>query len=510
MSYDNCHEKKPLLKQTQEPTDTPVNISSIRDKLRNDALSKYAQFPSPHGSADIEISSAALRLSMLLVDSVGGQWYIFDPESANIILVPEQVAAILRALQSGEKIPDELLDAVVEMFQLGPTYAPIKGHERGFWAMTIHLNHACNLACEYCYADGRTSDSDGMAKGAYGGSVTFMKPFVLEYAVEKFMRDAPTEKVTVGFCGGEALLSEQRFLDAVKVIDTKASKYNKQVSYEMTTNGTMFTDAILQCLKEHDFSVAVSLDGDKETHDHQRPMANGKGSYDQVMQGLERLSKVSIEFGVRMTAFRGRPGLEKNHYALTKTPAPVANFNFNMYGEDARRPLEGQEREDLFNHYREVAQKILERDQEAAKLTAVREVLVGILTKRKKQFQCGAGRWDRAVTPSGDVYPCHRFVGMSPFKLGNVINESFKFASHPVFEGNAVKNRVVRRDGTRNCALCYAHHVCGGGCAQIAAANTGKIGELPPFYCQETRLRVQAVVRTLVEKMHGHLNDANK
>src|SRR6267142_488821 len=141
---------------------------------------------------------------------------------------------------------------------------------------------------------------------------------------------------------------------------------------------------------------------------------------------------------------------------------------------------------------------------DAAKLVTVRDVLVDITTKQKKQYHCAAGRWSNTLTPNGDVYPCHRFVGMAEFKLGNVLDDSFRFASHALFESNAVQNRVIRDDGTQNCALCYAHNTCGGGCAQIAAANTGKIGELPPFFCQETRLRVQAVVRALVEKTHPH------
>jgi uncharacterized protein len=117
------------------------------------------------------------------------------------------------------------------------------------------------------------------------------------------------------------------------------------------------------------------------------------------------------------------------------------------------------------------------------------------MMKRRREFQCGAGRWDFALTPVGDVYPCHRFVGMQNYKVGNVSAPDFRFAALGKFVANAVSNRPVRKNGYPNCALCYAHHVCGGGCAQIAAANSGAIGELPLFYCQETRLRVRATVR---------------
>lgn len=183
-------------------------------------------------------------------------------------------------------------------------------------------------------------------------------------------------------------------------------------------------------------------------------------------------------------------------------PAEVVGFQFHLYGGAALRPLLGEERDKLFAHYLEIAQGILGGDPEASKFVTIRDVLQDIVTKNKKQYHCAAGRWSNTLTPNGDVYPCHRFAGMAEFSLGNVLEESFMFASQPLFEGNAVQTRVVREDGTQNCALCYAHNTCGGGCAQIAAANTGKIGELPPFFCQETRLRVQAAVRALVQRVH--------
>jgi uncharacterized protein len=345
-------------------------------------------------------SSVQNRLRMLLLDSIGNQWYVFDPESTNILLVSNEVAAVLRSFQDGQGVQSEFLEAVFEKLELSLDYDQSEESDNIF-GIALHLNHACNLACEYCYADGRTSDSDGTAKGAYGGPVTFMNPLVLETATEKFMHDVSTPKIVVILWGGEPLLSENRFLEAVKVINAKSKKFGKQVVYQMTTNGTKFTNAILNCLKDNDFRLVVSIDGKKETHDQQRPMANGEGSYSQVMQGLERLSSQEIPFAVRGTAFRGRPNFEQNHYALAETPAISASIQFHSYGEDAIRPLGGQESDDLFNHYREVASKILEGDSTASRLDAVRDVLSGLVFKEKRQFKCGAGRWYFAVSCSG-------------------------------------------------------------------------------------------------------------
>ena len=446
------------------------------------------------------LSSLERRLRMLLVDSLDGQSYVFDPESADITFVSDEISDILTACQRGAELGTDILEGVVKALDLQEpeTQTGIQS-----WGLKLHLNHSCNLACTYCYADGRTSDLDGTAKGAYGGPVTFMQPATIEQAAEKFVCDAPGDDVTIIFFGGEPLLSERRFLEAVDVVNAVGARYGKNVHYTMTTNATLLTERILDCLSENSFRIAVSIDGTKETHDRQRPTARGTGSYDAAVAGLTRLSNRGIPVAVRMTAFRDQPGLAENHLALAELPMITSTFQFSFYGEDARRPMGEQERDGLFRHYSSVARGILSGDRKAAKLGVMSEVVTGIVFKRKKQFQCGAGRVFWAVAAAGDVFPCHRFVGMSAYKVGNVADPTFSFRSLKLFEENSVKNRVLKSDGRNNCSICFAHNICGGGCAQIAAANNGKIGELPPFYCQDTRLRVQAGVRAIVESIRA-------
>lgn len=480
----------------------PHFTTVIRARPGKSTPSRPAEAAASAALLAADLSPAARRVRMLLVDRAGDQAYAFDPESADIQLIPPEVESVLRASQAGEAVPEALLEALLEVLGLDgdpEVVASEPAYDR--WGVTVHLNHVCNLACEYCYADGRTSDSDGNVKGAYGGHSSVISDGVLAEGMEKFMRDAPTDDVVISFLGGEPLLSETRFVEAIRIIDEKASKYGRRPTFQLTTNGTRNTPEILRCLQDHGFSVVVSVDGDRATHNRQRPKAGGAESYDQVLRGVGQLRDAGVRLGVRMTAIRGRPGIEAAHRSLAQAEAEAVGFQFHMYGGDALRPFAQEERERLFAHYVAVAHAILDGDPGARKLTTIRDVLQDIATKNKKQHHCAAGRWSNTLTPNGDVYPCHRFAGMAQFLTGNVLEDGFTFASQAQFEDNTVSSRVVRRDGTQNCALCYAHNTCGGGCAQIAAANTGNIDELPPFFCQETRLRVQAAVRALVERL---------
>jgi radical SAM protein with 4Fe4S-binding SPASM domain len=240
-------------------------------------------------------------------------------------------------------------------------------------------------------------------------------------------------------------------------------------------------------------------------HDRQRPAATGKGTYDAAVRSVAAMTEEGIPVAVRMTAIRAHADFIRGHEALTRVPAAKASAQFHMYDDDARRPLQPEEESALFKHYVDVSRRILAGDPDAARLSDVGDTLVAITTKQKRQFQCGAGRWSRALTPNGDVYPCHRFAGMEAYRLGSVLDPDFTFRAYGLFEGNRMSGRHLRMDGSNNCARCYAHHVCGGGCAQIGAANTGRIGEMPTFYCQETRLRLRAAVRAIVSAV----NDRN-
>lgn len=454
-------------------------------------------FDAPEQHPEPGMSQAELRLRMLLLDEVQGMQYVFDPESTNIIFIRPEHADVIRAIQTGNAVDLDVATALVDLLELEPVSE--LGETGRQWGIKLHLNHNCNLACEYCYADGRTSDSDGTTKGAYGGPVSYMSEQTMRQALEPFMREAPGPEVTVIFFGGEPLLSASRFFKAVDVTNDVAASFGKTVQFSMTTNATLLTEPILDCLQENHFRVAVSVDGERETHDRQRPTHQGHGSYDAVVRGLGQLAERGIPACVRMTAFRTRERLEENHTSLAQLPALAATFQFSFYGDDATRPMTDAERSRLFTHYHSLATAIIHGDPQAAKLGAISDFVGGIVLKRRKQYQCGAGRIFWAVGAGGDVYPCHRFVGMSAYKIGNVSDAGFVFRSLPLFEGNAVPNRIVRRNRTSNCGICYAHHLCGGGCAQIAVANAGKLGELPAFYCQDTRLRVQASVRALAE-----------
>jgi uncharacterized protein len=443
------------------------------------------------------------RLKMLLVDSIDDQWFAFEPASSNLILITDSTAVVLLHIQQGGKLKTDIHSTMTDLLQIGVIDEPKEDYEKDPWGVKLHLNHACNLACEYCYADGRLSDSKGRNKGAYGGPVSYMGKEVIEQAIKKTMESAPGGSVLVSFFGGEPLLSEKRFLDAVKIVNNFKRFYKINVTYEIVTNGTLVTEAILDCFKENKFRVMVSIDGDSETHNRQRPFANGADSHKIVVENISRISLADIPVGARMTVIRGRPGFVHNHYRLAKLPVISVSTGYNIYGNDAQQKLCKREKKELFSHYSMVTNEILEGNPLAKKLDSIQEIVLAITEKRKKNYHCAAGRWDFTVVPEGTVFPCHRFVGMNNYALGNIMDTKFEFTPQQMFVNNSLVKRIARGGEKEKCGQCFAQFLCAGGCAQLGISNTGSINEMPKFYCDEFRLRVAAVVKVFAIKLIG-------
>jgi sulfatase maturation enzyme AslB (radical SAM superfamily) len=209
--------------------------------------------PELHPTPDLSVWELRLRRLLIDVSAMGN--YVFDPESTDITFITEEVAEIIQSVQAGLPPDPTVMRELCDLLGL----EPVDGVESadGEWGIKLHLNHNCNLACEYCYADGRTSDLGGTTTGAYGGPVSYMSRETMLGALVPFMRDAPGDDVTVIFFGGEPLLSAQRFFEAVELTNEVADTYSKKVQFSMTTNATLLTEPILECLKINGFRVAA-------------------------------------------------------------------------------------------------------------------------------------------------------------------------------------------------------------------------------------------------------------
>ncbi|MCP4655307.1 MAG: radical SAM protein, partial [bacterium] len=185
----------------------------------------------PDGFEHQQIPENLHRLQLLLVDQVDGQWFAFDPPSGNITFISEQRAADLHRVRnsSAGEGDGELRAALVEQLSYAPVPTTPSDPDRSGVSLSLHLNHGCNLACTYCYADGRISDGEGTAKGTYGGKVSWMPPEIVARSIEK---------LAVTMFGGEPLLSERRFIEAMAVVDEQARRFGRQVRVVVVTNGT--------------------------------------------------------------------------------------------------------------------------------------------------------------------------------------------------------------------------------------------------------------------------------
>jgi uncharacterized protein len=416
----------------------------------------------------------------------GDACYAYDPASAGIFLAADEAQAVQDALHAR------------------PDASEAASSDEGMpaWSLAVHLNHSCNLGCVYCYADGRTSDGSGQAKGAYGGDRSYLLPETLAAGLEKFFGEARAATANLNFLGGEPLLSRSRFVEAVSLAGRIAQATGTAARFEITTNGTRLSPRIVDLLREYDFQVSVSLDGSPDTHDAQRPLLSGRGSYTRVLAGLQLLRARGVPYHVRMTAQRATAGFPADHLALLDVAAVSVSAQFSVYGEDGRRPLDAGETGQLLRHYEAIAFGVACADEQATRIATVTKVVGALLRRSRRNYQCGAGRGYFALTPSGDVFPCHRFAGMSRYLLGNVLDADFRFRPVELFVRRGLQLRPAAAEPS-GCQVCFARNVCAGGCPQLAADAGGDLDEMPRFYCEEMRLRVHGAVRGLVRHALG-------
>ncbi len=355
---------------------------------------------------------------------------------------------------------------------------PTDAQQRPLVHLTLNVAHRCNLSCAYCFA----------GQGPYGGEASLMNKPTAQRAIDVFLAQPSIgEKLSITFFGGEPLLNVPMIEFVIAYANQEATKQGKQMSFTITTNGTLLSQRVVDLLKQHHVSMMVSIDGPKGIQDQlRRTRSRGKSSYDLIAARMKMLLQACPgHLTARATITHVNPDVSAvaDHLKLMGFPriycAPVSHAS----GEHA---LDSADIGTVTEAYECLAEQFLvaARERQSFPYRGFNQYLSDVHRARRRAYACGAGRTMMAVTPEGDVYPCHRFVGMEAFRLGSV-GESFDLAR---VNGRFVEATVWQRQG---CASCWARYICGGHCLHEVAREDGSFGPPDPRLCDLYRKEIE-------------------
>ena len=357
-----------------------------------------------------------------------------------------------------------------------------KNNSRVVKALCLHVAHTCNLNCSYCFA----------SQGKYQGERALMSFEVGKQAFDFLIANSGTRRnLEVDFFGGEPMMNWDVVKQLVAYARSVEKQYNKNFRFTFTTNGMLLDDEVIDFLNREMSNVVLSLDGRREVNDHFRRDYAGKGSYDTIVPKFQRLVKAR---GGKNYYVRGT--FTHNNVDFTNDLFHMADLGFTELSmepvvcpPDDPYALTEEDLPILFEQYEILAKEMIKRRREGRGFTFYHYMLdlKNGPCIYKRITGCGSGTEYMAVTPWGELYPCHQFVGDPKYSLGNVWDGVTNEAVQDEFRSC---NAYARPE----CKDCWAKLYCSGGCAANAYHATGSIGGIYRYGCELFKKRIECAV----------------
>ena len=393
------------------------------------------------------------------------------------------------AAKYGEEAARETLSELDELVKAGyldtpDDYGDVEVQQGGVVkAMCLHAAHDCNLRCKYCFADtGEFHMSSRMLLPAETGKKA------LDWLVSK---SGKRRNLEVDFFGGEPLMNFPVIKEVVAYGRELEKKHDKVFKFTTTTNAVLLNDEVIDFLNREMDNVVISLDGRPEVHDRMRPTANGKGSYDLIIGNAKRFvaSRGQQRYYIRGT-FTGY-NLDFASDVLHLADVGFEQLSIEPVVTDDKCPYAIHESDlpKVFDEYERLGREYVKRRADGRWFNFFHFMvdLTGGPCLKKRLTGCGSGNEYVAVTPEGDIYPCHQFVGREGMKMGSVLDGSFDTELQAKFQHNHVLSK-------EKCSKCWARFYCSGGCAANAHAFNGDIGKPYDMECQMERKRLECAM----------------
>lgn len=436
----------------------------------------------------------------IVLDTCSGSVHVVDEVAYDIIAMykdksaDEIVKYILETYTNEEITEQDVFDCIEDVKSLenaGKLYTPdtyegmafdFKNRNTVIKALCLHIAHTCNLNCAYCFA----------SQGKYHGERALMSFEVGKRALDFLIENSGTRhNLEVDFFGGEPLMNWDVVKELVAYARVQEKIHNKNFRFTLTTNGVLVDDDVIDFCNKEMSNVVLSLDGRPEVHDRLRVDYMGRGSYDLIVPKFQEFVK---RRGGKNYYMRGT--FTHNNIDFTNDIFHMADLGFTELSmepvvcspEDASALTE-EDLPILFDQYEILAKEMIKRKKEGKPFTFYHYMLdlAHGPCIYKRISGCGSGTEYMAVTPTGELYPCHQFVGDTKYLLGNIwdgvtnkdIQNEFKLC-----------NAYARPE----CNDCWAKLYCSGGCAANSYHASGKITGIYEYGCELFKKRIECAV----------------
>ena len=428
----------------------------------------------------------------------------FDAISMYETHTPEEIKKALAEKYKDEGITsedlDEVLSDIAELKTDGKLFTEDQYADKAFdfknrhteiKALCLHVAHTCNLNCTYCFA----------AQGKYHGERALMSFETGKRALDFLVENSGKRRnLEVDFFGGEPLMNFEVVKQLVAYARSIEDKCGKHFRFTLTTNGVLLDDEVTEFANRECHNVVLSLDGRKEVHDRLRKTINGKGSYDTIVPKFQKFVKARGDKGYYV-----RGTFTHNNTDFTNDIFHMADLGFTELSMEPVVCAPGEEyaltEEDLpvlFEQYEILAKEMLRREREGRPFTFYHYMLdlTGGPCIYKRISGCGSGTEYLAVTPWGELYPCHQFVGDPKYSMGNIWDGVTNKALQDEFK---LCTAYARPD----CKDCWAKLYCSGGCAANAYHATGSITGTYHYGCELFKKRIECAIMLKVAEALG-------
>ncbi len=446
--------------------------------------------------------------------TLGGLYIVLDVNSGGVHVVDELVYDMLDHVQPpfADACPQAVLDALKDKYStedLQECYLELKelydekilfsedDYEKyaafavasPVKAMCLHIAHDCNLRCQYCFA----------STGDFGTGRMLMPVETGKKAIDFLLEQSGNrEQLELDFFGGEPLMNFDAVKEIVEYARSKEAEYGKTFRFTITTNGMLLTDDKIAFINREMSNVVLSIDGRKEVNDRIRITPNGKGCYDIILPKFQKLVAArdrDKDYYVRGTFTKYNLDFAEDVFSLYEAGFDQISVEPVVCEDKYPYALTEADLPAVFAEYERLADRLLEQDRKGKHFNFFHFMLD--LNQGpcaiKRLRGCGCGNEYVAITPDGDIYPCHQFVGIPEYCMGNLEEGTFDLEMKKVFAGTHIYNKP-------SCRECWAKFYCSGGCNANNYQYMGDIHTAHTLSCEMEKKRLECAIMMQIKR----------